>query len=310
MSLDHSWYKIKPYISPTSEYWKKCDHINYAVESKLGPFFGMRLKDRLFDGHYNTFDQEGLPTRYRNGKIYYNYSTIFSYALAHYEMFLETGDEEHLIPMENAVTFMKKSGERTAYGGLVFPQNEVLSAMNQGEALSILSRLFEINKEESILELMKSIILPYNIKVQDRGVKGKFTIQPEVFWYEEISELPGKHILNGMNYALLGLYDLEKSIPGFADADKLFKNGIDFLKSALHLFDNGYWSLYWIDDNPPHYIASAMYHNLHIRQLEYFGNELGEEVLSNYAIKFDNYRQQFINRLKAAQCLLGSKLHL
>ncbi|MBI1305695.1 MAG: hypothetical protein GC181_03665 [Bacteroidetes bacterium] len=308
MNIRHTWEKFKPYLSSGFNYWRSADKEKYVIQDSLGPFFGMRLQDRLEDGHYDLFDEEGLPVRLHNKETYRSWSTIFSYSFARYEQYLQTGNKDHLIPMRNTFKHIVESGVRTDYNGLVFPHHNILSAMNQGEALSVIARLYEVDKDEKLLEVVPAILHPYSVNVKDGGVRGQFLNHPKISWFEELAELPGKHILNGMNYSLLGLYEIHKATNQFPKAEELFNEGITNLKKALPLFDNGYWSNYWFDDVAPHYIASVMYHNLHIRQLEYFAAVLNDDVLSRYRDLFIRYQQNPVNRIKAGITIFKSKI--
>jgi heparosan-N-sulfate-glucuronate 5-epimerase len=307
MGLIHKFKKFSIYFMPGKPYWRSIEHNTWKVDSPLGPFLDMHLKDRLIDHHYDKFDEGGLPIRMDKDQVLYNYTTIFSYALANWERYLETADKDFIKPLWNALDFLKREHETTDYGGIVFPFKGALSAMNQGEALSVIARCYELNPDPDLKVLSEKIIKAYSVPVADYGVLGKFGSLNEVYWYEEKATLPGRHILNGMCYALVGLYDIKKAMPDLGEAERLWLNGIEYLKKALPLFDEGYWSWYWIDEDPPHYVASMMYHNLHVIQLKYLFKITGEDELKLYADRFDLYKNKLNNRMRAGIELIKGK---
>lgn len=308
--MNHKLRKFLIYFNSENAYWRPIEHNDWRVESAIGPFFGMHLKDRLFDNHYQNFDDQGIPTVMYEGKRLYNYTTVCSYALANWELYLETGEEKYTEPLWNAAKFLKENHEVTEYGGVVFRYKGVLSAMNQGEAMSVLARCYELKPDPEYVEFAHQIMKPYRVPVAENGVLGKFSELEEVYWYEEKGVLPGKHILNGMCYSLMGLYDISQSITESNEASLLWKEGIEYLKQALHLYDKGDWSWYWISEEPPHYIASMMYHNLHIIQLTRLYQITKEPILKLYAERFDQYRKSLKNRVNAGIELYRGKKRL
>ncbi len=290
-------------------YWNLSHENSSDLVSISGKFF-LNLKDRLIDNHYDNFDKNGLPIRFIEGGKSYNYTTIFSYALANWQMYLETGEKNYTVHLIKAIDYMFNNFNITEYHGIIFPFNGKLSAMNQGEALSVLARGYEFNKNEKYIEFAKRIIKPYDIFVQDYGVKGKVKEFDNVYWYEESAEIPFKHILNGMIYALVGLYEIYQVMPQLTQAKELFDKGIKYIEKALPLFDTGKWSWYWLDEEKPNYIASAMYHNLHICQLKYLFQITDKPIFDLYAKRFESYSHNPINKLFAGFSLVTGKLKM
>lgn len=307
MALNHKLQKLLIYFRSSKPYWRTIEHSNWKEESKTGPFFGIHLKDRLNDNHYDLFDERGLPIRGSQDHPIYNYTTICSFALAHYELYLETGKELHTEPLMKALEFLQKEHERTGYGGIVFPFKGKLSAMNQGEALAVVARAYELEPDPSLKTFAEDIIKAYTVSIEEYGVKGSFSEFPDVYWYEERAELPAKHILNGMLYALIGLYDILQVFPDIEGARELWESGLEYVERALPLFDTGRWSWYWMDEEQPNYIASMMYHNLHICQLGHLYNVTGREPFNQYARKFEGYQNSFSNRIRAGVELYKGK---
>jgi len=111
--------------------------------------------------------------------------------------------------------------------------------------------------------------------------------------------------LNGHNYALFGLQELSV-LTKDASHLKLYEEGLDSLCKNIHLFDNGYWSWYWL--NEPKYIASAMYHNLHSIQLAALYSMSGETILEKQSLTFQYYAEKSSCRYRAAFTMLKDKV--
>lgn len=308
--MNHTFYKFLLYFNKT-KYWKSIEIPNFVVPSKLGSFFNMSYKDRLYDNHYDLFDEKGYPIRKnKKGEIVYNYTTLSSYAFANWQEYLETGEVKHLEPLYLVLDYLKSNHEVTDYGGVLFTMEDRMCAMSQGLALGVVARVYELTKDESLKDFAHKIILPYDKFIQERGVKGDFK-EVEGIWYEESAEIPYKHILNGMAYAMMGLYDIMLVMPELEKAKEMWDKGVKSLVNALPLFDTGRWSNYWYDEtNSPHYIASAMYHNLHICQLNHLYDLTGIEEIGKYARVFEAYDKNILNRILAGAKLVSGKLRM
>lgn len=309
MDIGHNFHKFKIYFQPGKDYWCLSDSSKCVIKNKTGPFF-LNLKDRLEDGHYDKFDDQGFPVRQYKGRTLYNYTTICSYSLAKWQLYLETGKVKYTQQLLKTVDFLKKNHQVTEYGGIVFPFKEKLSAMNQGEALSVVARAYEYSRDNSLVKFARDILKAYEVPVRNYGVLGQFKSLDDVYWFEERAELPHKHILNGMIYSMVGLKEISTIMPELESAQKLWLDGINYLKKALPLFDNGYWSWYWNDEEKPNYIASAMYHNLHICQLKYLYDVSGINEFNLFANRFEYYYSKRLYRIRAGISLAIDKWHL
>uniref|UniRef100_A0A2S2P5K8 heparosan-N-sulfate-glucuronate 5-epimerase n=1 Tax=Schizaphis graminum TaxID=13262 RepID=A0A2S2P5K8_SCHGA len=148
-----------------------------------------------------------------------------------------------------------------------------LSAMGQGQAISLLSRAFHHSGgNEEYLNTAHTALKPFKIASKNGGVLSKFMdLHP---WYDEYPTVPPIFILNGFMYSLIGLYDLFSLAPNGSkvsqEAYSLWKQGMTSLKNLLPLFDMGSRSAYDLRhvtlDIAPN-IARWDYHATHINQL-------------------------------------------
>jgi hypothetical protein len=177
--------------------------------------------------------------------------------------------------------------------------------MVQGESLSVLCRVYELTRDPAVLDLAVACGRPFLKGLTAGGVASE--IEPNVVWYEEDTRPPVRHILNGMIYALWGLRDLAITThdPGIRRA---FDLGAESVVSAIGKFDAGWWTWYDVPTVGRPYISSAMYHDLHVCQVEILGEQLGSEPLLKRAAQWRQYRQLPINRARAALAMVGAKL--
>ncbi|XP_025407635.1 D-glucuronyl C5-epimerase [Sipha flava] len=148
-----------------------------------------------------------------------------------------------------------------------------LSAMGQGQAISLLSRaFFHSGGNELYLKTAHAALKPFKILSKNGGVLSEFmNLYP---WYEEYPTVPPIFILNGFMYSLIGLYDLFSLAPNNSQVSQeaylLWKQGMTSLKKMLPLYDMGSRSAYDLRhvtlDIAPN-IARWDYHATHINQL-------------------------------------------
>ncbi len=178
--------------------------------------------------------------------------------------------------------------------------NGVSCAMNQGESISVLCRAYCLTKNNIYKDAALKMAIPFGFDYGRDGVRGTLDSNKAI-WYLE----GGKMILNGHNYSLFGLADLfnisqQQWVKDYLDT------GLRSVNDSVKYFDNGFWSWYWI--NKPLYIASAMYHNLHICQLTALSNISGNKNLQLYADKFARYAKSPVCRSRAAAYMVIAKL--
>lgn len=136
-------------------------------------------------------------------------------------------------------------------------------AMAQGEAASLLVRVYLKTGEEAYAQAALRAIAPLTRSTAEGGVCAELE---DGLWPEEFPATPPALVLNGAIFAWWGLRDVGV---GFGDASALeaFKAGVATLARNLHRFDTGAWSLYCLRPFPVAPVASSFYHQLHIDQL-------------------------------------------
>lgn len=299
-------HKLKMYWVGNPDYWKLTDpgkRSKYAIS-----YYPLSFRDRLYQGHYLDFDEQGLPMfPSKAGKLVHFCTGMCSFAFAHWEEFLNTGKQMHADHVIKVADYLIGMGEERPNGSLMLldydtdeKDNGVPCSMNQGESISVLSRAYCLTQKSIYLEQALKMAIPFGYDYGREGVRG-YLEKNNAPWYLE----GGKMILNGHNYTLFGLADLV-SVSNEAWVKDHLNTGMRSLIDSIQYFDNGFWSWYWLDK--PLYIASAMYHNLHICQLKALANMSGNEKLASYSEKFASYARSPFKRLLSGGYMLIAKI--
>ena len=160
------------------------------------------------------------------------------------------------------------------------------SALTQGFALSVFSRAFQISNDSSYYRGAKNALRPFEIPLDKGGIQSNN--QDFGLFLEEYPTDPPTHVLNGFNYALMGLYDAATLLQ-IQDAQRLFDIYANELESKIHEFDLENWSAY-SKDQPRltnHYTyCNPWYHKLHIVQLEVLSEATGSKEFMEYSNNF------------------------
>lgn len=306
--MNENTRKLVLYLQPTYTYWKLRNPEDYISPDKykLG-YYPLSFKKRLFEKHYLSFDEQGLPlSGVINGDLAHHVTTISSFCFANWEMFLETGEDKFVKYILLAADYFLSKARYHEPGRATilwyFDKSETDGkncAMDQGEAISVLARAYCFSGDNKYLKLASDISASFNYGLSEKGVSEKIP-GTESIWFLEGE----KYILNGHAYALIGLWELWR-VSGDKKHYAIFKKGYNSLTAQVGLFDKGYWTIYMLEDRK--YLASMMYHNLHICQLKILDNLESHPVLKSYAKKFERYAANPLYRFLAGFNLFQSK---
>lgn len=178
------------------------------------------------------------------------------------------------------------------------------SAMAQGQAISLLCRLFNTSGNAAYLTAATSALHIYDVEVENNGVKTFFMNGSNV-WFEEYPTRPSLFVLNGFMYSIFGLADYVHSCGREnAKVKRLFASSMQSLVNMVNFFDTGSRTLYDLrhlttnaDVNPN--VARWDYHALHVSQVYYLANlaetidpvffKQHSKLLNQVAVRWHNY---------------------
>lgn len=264
-----------------------------------------RLRGYYIDFHPKTVSDTAWPPAWLQDG--YGHVKLAQLALGHFERYVATGDADALHFADSAAAFFVTTQQPAGSadeGGWYheFPyahraelRPPWLSAMAQGQAASLLLRVYLETGREELAESALLAMRPFDRSVEHGGVTS--VIGPSLF-AEEYPTTPASHVLNGAVFALWGVRDVAETLQD-ESARKLHDDLLDGLVSTLPRFDLGTWSRYDLYPKPPVNIASSFYHHLHISQLQALASLYGEPVFTTLAERFVSYEERATLRIAA-----------
>lgn len=231
-------------------------------------------------------DQGILLVQYPTG-LHYNPVTVAQHALAFYDRWLALkANVDRSEFLKSADWLVKVQGDSGLWY-YDFPNGPMpvpwVSAMAQGQAISVLARAHAITGEDKYLAAARRALATFGRSFEEDGVR---MVEDGYVYYEETMPPYSPHILNGMVFAMYGAYDLA-TISGEERAQEIFDAGVRTLADNIHRYDAGNWSYYNLADPPG--LASRFYHGLHVQLLRELWLITGLEVFREYSERFASY---------------------
>jgi heparosan-N-sulfate-glucuronate 5-epimerase len=164
-----------------------------------------------------------------------------------------------------------------------------ISAMGQGQAISVLLRAHKLTGEELYSEVAHRAFPALRLPVAEGGTQSLIDGHPV------LEEYPTAHpcgVLNGWIFALFGVHELATA-GGSAEARELFERSAAGLIELLPRYDNGWWSLYSLYDHGRPDLAKPFYQRLHPELLEGLAVIYPNPRLTIYA---ERWRKQYSPR--------------
>jgi heparosan-N-sulfate-glucuronate 5-epimerase len=154
------------------------------------------------------------------------------------------------------------------------------SAMANGLALQVLIKADEITPDLRYLKAAKSLLNAFFIEVQHCGITYKDS--EHEWWYEEYASNDKNakisRVLNGMLFAVLGIYDYYK-YTNDADAKLLFDKGVNSIKKEISKYNNNGYSYYdLLGRNSGH-----KYHQIHVDLTKKLYDLTCEPIFNKYS---------------------------
>jgi hypothetical protein len=170
-----------------------------------------------------------------------------------------------------------------------------ISAMAQGEAASLLVRVFGATGEERYADAARRALAPLEVDAPAGGARARL----DGMWFpEEYPTEPPSFVLNGAIFALWGVRDVGVGLAD-ARARAAFAAALDGLAENVHRWDLGYWSRYDLFPHPVVNVASSFYHDLHINQLRALSRLAPLSGLAETADRWAGYAASSPCRLRA-----------
>jgi heparosan-N-sulfate-glucuronate 5-epimerase len=236
-------------------------------------------------------DRHGIPVvRYRTG-TYHNSVTVAHWGLQNYDWWmLGRRTERDPAPLQIALRMADYLVRSQSFDGAwyyAFPYRDEdvvleppwVSANAQGMAISLLARMYAVTGWPRYLKAAKRGLLPFTRRYYEHGVRQLWNGHP---WYEEYPGWNAQHVLNGFEFAVIGLYDLRLRSPL---ARRLFDAGVRSLLWGIGKFDApGVGSFYAANHRG---LVGDGYLTWHIVLTRYLFSVTGAQVLDDYASRWE-----------------------
>lgn len=278
-----SKYYIKKWYRMISG--KSILHVNQGI----GKTFS---KDELY-GYYNDLtekisplqklDDNGIPLfENPDQSLTYFPTCICQYGLGAFDLYLIKGDLKYFETSKKCANWiidnMEENGALNTFS-YEFPSHPY-SSMAQGEACSLLLRVFKETKDTRYFNAAKKAI-DFMLLPIEKGGTCLYEFNDVIF--KEYTHEPT--VLNGWIFSIFGLYDFTLVSKSSYYID-IYEKTMKTILRELDQYDVGYWSKYDCNDK----IASPFYHKLHIAQLDML-YELSDDVrFYEVARKFELYQ--------------------
>ena len=215
-----------------------------------------------------------VDVRAADGWHYYPI-TIGQYALAIFHTWLSSArahfDQQRFLRIADWLL------EHQAEDGCWYAQTDVPtyrlsapwpSAMAPGRGLSVLTRAWQCTSDKKYIQGARRALAAFSVPIEWDGITDTFDGRVT---FEEYPAKPAPHVLNGMIFALFGVWDMVRAQPDDAHAAMIFEHGAATVEALLPLYDAGWWSLYDLYHleiaKSPRNPCTAHYHDIHVKQL-------------------------------------------
>lgn len=248
-------------------------------------------------------DEAGVPFYALNDLPNGYYATVIAqYALAQWNAYLKTGDEESKKSFIIQAQWLVAHESNVSHdaGGWPFPlpsrdyfaATPWLSALIQGNAISVLVRAYILTGEGIFLQVARRAVRTFELDIHDGGVST--SIDNEGIFFEEVAAYPAAHILNGYIFSLFGLYDYV-SVTNDTRIDGLIERSLATMHVVIDTYDLGYWSSYDLLYKSP---APRFYHDQHSVLLEALSRYSGCEHCRMLSARWVGYQTRLSCRLR------------
>lgn len=211
---------------------------------------------------------------------------ISQYALYLHERWYAERDEGTRDAFLNHAVWLRDNQESHPMPG-VYRFGGPVSAVAQGEAISVLLRADAIAPRRGFMEAASRAAQPFR---HDVGTGGVVWRNGANAFFEEAANVNAAHVLSGCVFALWGLWELWVVAPE-AWQGELIERCAATIKRWLPLYDTGWWTLHSLARTPAgrSQLASLKYHAYHIAQMKILGSIFGEAEFSNAAERWTSY---------------------
>lgn len=246
------------------------------------------------------FDDNGVLLYKYNNNLYYNPIQIAQYGLEEYGFYKTTGSETHKDRMDASVNWLKDNQMSDGTWRLNFDfkhpgvsepiKSPWISALAQGQAISLFCRNYLLTKDDSNINIAESGYSVFQKSVEQGGLSAKTMLGG--IWLEEYPTTPPSFTLNGFLYTMFGIYDLF-CITGKIEYSKLFDQCIESVVEMLPFYDDSkgfsHYDLCNLTAPVQRPRTNSKYHVLHVILLQYINSIRPNSTFEFYINKWREF---------------------
>jgi len=291
--------------------WDPCTatsfvHNNYTINELPYAKLPYANNDQNNNPHHrnanNLYDDEGILLLEHNGKKIYHAVYLAQYSLHLLDKYHQTKNAEYLdevVKISGKLQGLALKIDSTLWFPYVYDfvlhgrrymdamRAPWYSALAQGQILSLFTRLFEETQDTAYLAISHKVYNSFYHHKYNNDLWVSCIDKNNNIWFEEYpAEMPC-FTLNGMIYAIYGIYDYYR-ITKRIDAKKLLMGAITTIENNIDRYRNeGNASYYCLK----HKIDAADYHEIHVQQLNKLFLITGEQKFKEASGQFESDTQ-------------------
>lgn len=280
-----------------TDYWHPNMNKNAALNNQRVAKYPVDMSAKA--EYMGVFDDEQIPLVEMDGHLSYLSVTIAQYALGNYDEYMRTQNSMYLKRFLGSADWLVKNlvEHRSGQWGWINDHDKMiynlkkpwLSALSQGQALSVLVRAYQETNDQVYRETGQKALSAFNTPVSEGGLLAKWQ---GLDYYEEYPSQKPSFVLNGFIFALWGLWEFYL-ITKNTDAKAYYEAGLKTLEKCLKEYRIPYlnWSRYDLYPFKVTDIASIFYHKLHIQQLRAMALLTGNQLFNQQAELWEKGRK-------------------
>ena len=251
-------------------------------------------------------DKDGIPMYIIDNKPVYDPTYIIQYGLSEYGFFVSTHDKSHfetarkiaewLIDNQDVVSgYWYYSYNYTHKFTKFLLEAPWASAMAQGQAISLLTRMYKVTNEYKYISAAKKATKLFDVPIVSGGLASEM-------WghtvYEEYPTIPYSLTLNGFMFCALGIYDLTQATDDKQVAD-LWSKAKDTLNFMVPLYDGDIMSAYCLSHVTVGNVQrdwADRYNSIHVTMLQCFESFIPSPTFKFYIKRWASFFGIVINK--------------
>lgn len=316
-------FKLPEYFNLSEDYQQKYIKSGYQYQSigyydSFDNYLSIENVSSYTDQNIVRFDPKGIPMVKYYDNFYYNPVTIDQYALSYYNIYLRDKNnskenkymkQQFLNAADWLIDNMDSSGAfRYSFNYKHYlDENELqpgwISAMAQGQALSVFARAYHLTWDRKYIDAGNAVFKFLVTKTSDGGAMDNLgslnpSLEDYIFFQLYVTS-PPSYTLNGHMYTLMGLYDwsnISNNKEISEEAKTYFDKGLDTVKYILPYYDIGGFVTYDLGFLTKPGIKPTInfdYYGSHLTLLDAFYLITKDETFSYYRNLWTSYIEKY-----------------